>query len=78
MVSPLFAILFSKDLMVVPSAGIDSVSSLAVTSWEVARARLTSFATCQAHSNILSERAEELLQGCWGKHRHFTPHPWTG
>lgn len=28
----------------------------------------------QSHSNILSERAGQLLQGCWGKHRHFTPH----
>ncbi len=28
----------------------------------------------QAHSNILYDRAEQLMEECWGKHRHFTLH----
>ncbi len=28
----------------------------------------------QAHSNILSERAEQMMKEGWGKHRHFTLH----
>ena len=28
----------------------------------------------QAHSNILSDMAEQLMQECWGKQRHFTLH----